>query len=397
MTGTPMSGAAAEGNSTVVGADLPEWRLLVECASPSPNPHTLGELLRQPLDWPLLLALSDEHGVLGLLSARLHEVDEALAPEIRKELQDWRRTQTVFSLSLTAELFRLLEHFASQRIETLAIKGPALSVRCYGDAGARQYGDLDLIVRGRDIRQCTEAMIALGYEPKVPLVAIQAGKFPGEYVFTRRDTKLLVEFHTERTFRYHPRPLRVDKLFERQVRVAVDGHEVPALSTEDELLLICIHGAKHFWERLMWIADVAALISRQRVDWDRAVDAVREVGGERMLHVGLRLAALLLRARLPACVHTEVLSDSTAASLAAQIMRRLPQGNSTPGSLLERAAFRVKMRGGFWRGASYLVRLSLSPTEEDWVRGSEGKRPWVLDAAGRPFRLARKHGRSGLL
>jgi len=37
---------------------------------------------------------------------------------------------------------------------------------------------------------------------------------------------------------------------------------------EDELVLICIHGAKHFWERLMWIADVAALISRQTaINW----------------------------------------------------------------------------------------------------------------------------------
>jgi len=44
--------------------------------------------------------------------------------------------------------------------------------------------------------------------------------------------------------------------------------DVSALSVEDELVLICIHGAKHFWERLMWIADVAALISAQTaINW----------------------------------------------------------------------------------------------------------------------------------
>src|SRR5262249_9563909 len=130
------------------------------------------------------------------------------------------------------------------------------------------------------------------------------------------------------------------------------------------------------------------------VDWARASEGAREVGAERMLHVGLVLAADLLRTPLPADIGEQVRSDSRAARLANEITRRLPQGNSTPGSLLERAAFRMKMRGGFWRGASYLLRLSLSPTEEDWVPGAEGKRSWLLDAAGRPFRLARKHGRS---
>ena len=40
----------------------------------------------------------------------------------------------------------------------------------------------------------------------------------------------------------------------------MDGRDVPALSLEDELVLICVHGAKHFWERLMWTADIAAMV-----------------------------------------------------------------------------------------------------------------------------------------
>jgi hypothetical protein len=52
------------------------------------------------------------------------------------------------------------------------------------------------------------------------------------------------------------------------------------------------------------------------------------------------------------------------------------------------------MRGGLLAGAAYLLRLSLSPTEEeDWTPGKEGNRPTVLDGISRPLRLARKHGR----
>lgn len=370
--------------------------MLLECANPDPAEGRLSDLVCNPVDWSTLLALAGEHGMLPLLAMRLRDVDAAIVPpEICERLRNWQRAQVVFTLSLTGELFRLLDRFAASGIETLLTKGPVLSMRCFGDPGLRQYGDLDLIVRGRDIQRSMEEMIALGYESKVPLTAMQAQKFPGEYVFARRDSGLLIEFHTEHTFRYHPRPLPVEKLFERQICVRVDGHDVPSLSTEDELLLISIHGAKHFWERLMWIADVAALVSRQSVDWDHALNAAREVGAERMLRVGLLLAAEVLDARLPAEVAADARSDRSAADLVAQIAKRLPLAYSTPLGIFERAAFRIRMRGGYLNGAAYLLRLSLSPTEEDWVSGSEDKRPWLLDAIGRPFRLARKYGRDG--
>jgi Uncharacterised nucleotidyltransferase len=373
-----------------------EWLALLQCANPQFATDRLSEVFSKALDWSRLLTLAEEQGVLPLLTKRLGELDEVAVPsEVRQKLRDAARAQTLFTLSLTAELFRVLDRFAALGIGVLLTKGPVLSARCYGDPGLRQYTDLDLVLRDADIARATDAMMALHYEPKVPLKAIYAGKVPGEYVFVRRDTKLLVELHTERTFRYHPKPLSVEKLFERQGRVRFDGHDVPSLSTEDELILICIHGAKHFWERLMWIADVAALVTRQSVDWERAVSAVQEVEAKRMLYVGLLLAMNVTGARLPAKVIDELSADATAGRIAAHIARRLPLVDAEPFGLLRRAAFRIRMRGGLPPGIAYLLRLSLSPTEEDWRAGTEEKRAGMLDAISRPFRLARKYGRNG--
>jgi Uncharacterised nucleotidyltransferase len=373
-----------------------EWALLLECAKPVRDPQRLAVLLRAPLQWTSLIALAENHSVLGLTAARLANYGEdAISPENQERLRAWRRAYTLFTMNLTAEMFRLFEGFSAIGVEALVIKGPVLSARCYGDPGFRQYGDLDLIVRDKDIQRSTELMIGLGYEPSVPLTAIQAKKIPGEYVFRQSNTKLLVEFHTERTFRYHPRPLPLEKLFKRQACVNIDSHKVPALSPEDELILICIHGAKHFWEQLSYIADVAAFIARQELDWERVESAAEEVGGERMLYVGLRLAADLLGAPLPEKVGALVRSDRKVGRLARQIMKWLPAAGSAPPGILERAMFRMRMRGGFFLGMAYLFRLSFSPTEEDWVTGAENKRHWFLDALGRPFRLARKYGNDG--
>jgi hypothetical protein len=51
------------------------------------------------------------------------------------------------------------------------------------------------------------------------------------------------------------------------------------------------------------------------------------------------------------------------------------------------------MRGGLFAAPAYLLRLSLSPTEEDWAEGGEKNGSWIPSALRRPFRLARKYGR----
>jgi hypothetical protein len=309
------------------------------------------------------------------------------------QLNKSRRASTVFALQLTAELFHLLHCFTEARIEVLATKGPALSMRCYGDPGMRQYSDLDLILHQADIRRLTELMLHLGYEPRVPLAAIDAQKIPGEYVFRKPGTNISIEFHTERTLRYHPRPLRIHSLFQHSTHITIDGREIPVPSLEDELVLISIHGAKHFWERLMWVADVAALcLSSPALDWERALYISAEVGAQRMLCLALRLASDLLGLNVPSQLAAAIQSDRAVSNLAAQIKTRLASTTPEPTGILARAAFRMRMRGDLLSGVAYLLRLSLSPTEDDWTSGEEGKRT-ISEIISRPFRLARKHRR----
>jgi hypothetical protein len=373
-----------------------EWSVLLECASPARDPLRLAKSLRSANGSRLLL-LAEEHGVIGHLAACLSILEgDALLPETRGLLMDRQRTQNFLTLRLTAELFRLLERFASENIAAMVVKGPVLAMQAYGDPAIRCYGDLDLLVRQRDIRRATELMITMGYQAAVPLSAIDAGKIPGQYLFSKPDSKLLVELHNDLTLRYFPRRLPIEEFFARQVRVRLDAHEAPALCVEDELVLICIHGAKHLWERLIWVADVAALVSRQSgLDWERAAGSAQAAGAERMLHTGLYLAADLLNVQLPENVSARMREDRAAARLVKAILSWLPAAGYATPTLFERAVFRLRMRGGLLSAPAYLFRLSFAATEEDWKEGAGGNRHWFLDALRRPFRLARKYGRAG--
>src|SRR6266705_115556 len=184
-----------------ISASKHEWPVLLECASPKCDARKLNEFLRS-VDWTRLLVLAEEHGVVGHLAAHLHELDRDLVPpEMNKTLIGCQRAQIFLTLRLTAELFRLLKRFAAAEIGVLAVKGPVLSLRAYGDPAMRSYGDLDLLVRQRDIRRATELMIAAGYQAAVPPSAIDAGKIPSQYLFSQPQLKLLVELHNDLTLR----------------------------------------------------------------------------------------------------------------------------------------------------------------------------------------------------
>ena len=371
-----------------------EWQVLLECASPVPNTSRLVGLARS-VDWSRILVLAEEHGVLGHVAKRLHELDENLVPvEIRKALLERHRAQVFATLRMTGELFRLLEIFAAKDIPALVVKGPVLAIQAYGDPAMRSYGDLDLLVRQSDIRRATESLLVAGYQAAVPLSAIDAGKIPGQYLFSKPHADLLVELHNDFTLRYFPRRLTLDKYFERHILVGLDDHKAPALAVEDHLVYTCVHGATHFWGRLSWIADITALVTRQKsLDWKNAMDTAKEVGAERMLHTGLRLASDLLQARLPDKVLKIVQDDTGAGKLAACAQKWLNPDTKTSPTLFERAAFRLRMPGNRVGAPRYLLRLSFSPTEDDWLVDGEMKHNWLLEALGRPFRLARKYGR----
>ena len=146
----------------------------------------------------------------------------------------------------------------------------------------------------------------------------------------------------------------------------------------------------------MWPADVAAIVARHpEIAWKSARQAASDVAAERMLNVGLLLGESLLGVPVPAPMAAIARADGAAGDLVRQIESWLPSAGYTPPALAQRAMFRLKMGGGGLAGMGYLLRLSLSPTEEDWAEGAEERGSKVWEAIKRPFRLMRKYGQDG--
>lgn len=378
-----------------------DWELLCASAEPRPDAARMRELLGRPgphPDWRGILELAQRHGMTPLL-ARALEIAGALE-EIPASDQEALRAgcqEHLFStLRLTAELGRICARLEACGVESAAVKGPVLAQQAYGGAGLRQYADLDLLVRQRDIAQATWIFLEDGYTAAISRPEAAGRKFPGQYSFWREKLGVLVELHTERTLRYFVNGFPVEEFFARRERVRVEGQSVPALAAEDALVFLCVHGSKHFWERLLWVADVAAFARRHSgMDWRKAFAVARQTGTERMLKLGLLLAAGVLVAELPEGALAEAQGDRAAARFAETLAARLSGGEEMTAGAVERARMRAWMCGGGWRGTTFVLRLLFRPTEEDWD-GETGRRSPAWKAVlGRPLRLARKY-RGGL-
>jgi hypothetical protein len=80
------------------------------------------------------------------------------------------------------------------------------------------------------------------------------------------------------------------------------------LDNADLLLILCVHGTKHLWERLQWITDLAQLLRLNAqlspddagaLDWERVRGLAVRFRVERMVALGLILAHDVLAAPVP--------------------------------------------------------------------------------------------------
>ena len=383
----------------------PEIRVLIRCARRNLeqlNRKHLEQVLRGPLNWNLLLRLADEHGLLPLLQEHLGECVERIAPaEFALRLRKLCRECALRELLLCAELVRIMVECQQAGVPVIAHKGPVLAARAYGSATLRQYSDLDIVVPQRCIAGVLERMRRLGYESKFTGTGDNAGKsqrIPGEYVFFNRANRALVEFHTERTLRYFPIVPDLGGMIRRATAVPMSGQEIPAFSREDEILMLAVHGAKDFWARLIWIADIAELVRQQpELAWGELFERANEMRIGRMLRLAILLANEKLELELPPEVKRIVRADRTAAKLANAIVERLRGDTLESDGILPRSLYRIGTVEGMWSGVRYWLRLSTAPTEEDWAM-VDAPRPLARSyAVLRPLRLWRRYRRTSSL
>jgi Uncharacterised nucleotidyltransferase len=367
----------------------PEMELLLSAARALRTPADAAEIpseSRPDLDWPFLLHTAHIHGLTPLLYRSIGDVGN-LAERFRDNM---RR-----NFVLVGELIRLLERFAAQGIRALPLKGLTLAQLAYQDLALRECCDIDLLLAPGELPRAAQLLRADGYEPLFdlpPELEATHLRSIGQLPFVRGNGASLVELHAEVTPHDFGFPLDFERLWPRRISIALLGREVPSLCPEDTLLILCAHGAKHVWNSLRLVADVAHLIHRSpEMDWPQVQTEARRTGSERMLALGLILAETLLDMPLPETIAPLVRRDRTAQRLAEEVSRRLLVPAPAPLRGAASAWFHFRVRERRRDGLRYSLSTALLPTLADWRAVHLPARLSFLYAAFRPLRLGAKY------
>lgn len=376
----------------------PELRLLFLCARArmdAEQQRRAEALLRESFDWEYLFLMAMRHGLMPLVHKHLSEhFTEGVPPEQLNKFREHYRHNAARNLFLTGELCRLLRLFEQQGIMAVPYKGPALAVSAYGDASLRQFIDLDVLVRPRDVRRASALLTEQGYEPHFKLDAAQESAFLRlSYVqsFTQDEKRRTVELHWALAPRFFSFPLTAELIFERLETVRLGPCEAPAPAVEDTILMLSAHGAKDMWERLEWVCGLAELASRPEVDWPRLFARAEKLGGRRMLLLALSLARNLLETPLPEEVMHRLRGETKVEALAREVVRRMFDERGTAQSLKRMAVFHLRTKERVRDRVRYCALLAATTTPVDWALAPLPPALSFVYYFLRPFRLAKKY------
>ena len=334
---------------------------------------------------------ADRHGVIPLLWDQLHKMPQGSVPQ---EVVDYFRSASGVilrhNLALTAELIAILDSLADAGMQGVPFKGPVLAVSAYGSLALRSFADLDILIPLPDLDRAVAVLEARGFEPAVAADT--------QYVASECQLRLsapngpVVELHWRLMEKNFSCPEDMEGLWRRMTTIELAGKSMPALGHEDLLLYLCLHGAKHQWDRLEWICSVAELMRRPSTDWSEIRSRARRLGCVRALYLGLYLANCLLGVPLPGECRGEVLANRAVRQLATRVCESINRESAPSASPARRIAhyyFLMRCRERLadkWRIAWYSCARTPHPESKEFFVLPQPLR--FLYYVLRPMRLA---------
>lgn len=275
-----------------------------------------------------LLVEAERHGVLGRIWKRR-------GGQLRREFPTsiaarWRRAAyrlAARNLASCAELLRAVLCLRHAGIRSIPLKGPALGVAITGSFCTRDYVDLDLLIDVADSAHALEVLRTEGYR-----VAHQVGVNGAacdQVALSHPEGSMMLELQWDlgRRWNLYARagepPFPFEELWRRRSSVRICGVGTPSLAGPDQFLMLAVHGARHYWSKLLWVCDAAdAVAAWPEMDWSLVLRGATQLRCVRRVCLTFHLISEVLGVQVPEAAWQRIRRDAQVPLLAGGIVRR---------------------------------------------------------------------------
>jgi hypothetical protein len=264
---------------------------------------------KDDFDWDYLLNNARRNVVSPLLYFCQKEEKESFPKNFFKELEKNYYHTLARNILIWEEIKPILKSLEEKKIEVILLKGIALGVTIYPSVGFRPMGDVDILIKDKDIFKINETMNSLGYFPAdISPHDIELGKT--EYLTTLcypgRKLSLHIHRHlinsTIPNFSYIYK-INMKRIWQKARPIEISGIKTLILSPEYLIIYLCEHSLRvtHSLSRLIFLADISRAINyyQDKMDWDFLVKESYNFGLERMVYYGLYSVNRILRTEVP--------------------------------------------------------------------------------------------------
>ena len=359
----------------------------------------LKHLVEQELDWNYLFSTAADHGLIPLLHQHLSTIAGDLVPgQILARLKHESVVNSQSMLLLTSKLLDVNRLFGDNEISVATFKGPLLAQLAYGEISLRQAGDIDLLIGRQHFNRAKLLLGSLGYRMFPELTTAQMTSHLGfhcEIQFMRDNGFTVVDLHWGLTPRSFVFKLEAEEVMSRLQPACLTGSQVRTFCTEDFILYLAMHGAKHLWRELEWICSLSELLrSCDAIDWPTLVERAAHAHATRMLGLGLRLVETFYYNSAPMEVLDKVDSDQAMQRLARQIYDQIFYSRSGPPESTETSLYNLKIMDRKRDALTSALRSIFVPTLSDWEALALPQPLHSLYYAFRPLRLSKVYSTS---
>ena len=324
-------------------------------------------------DWPAVARLATRHRVRPLLLEGLASTEvRSAASGIEARLRELRVAPRVRGLRQLAALAEVHDRLAAGGIDSIVLKGLPLSQRLHGNPLLRESIDIDLLVSPERFGAARDILLETGWRRvgpdfrETPRRRRWYDRLVKDALFVRPGG-VAIELHRRLLNNPHLFDASFGELREQEATETVGGRAYRVLGDAHLVPYLACHGVEHYWHRLKWLCDIAALVAA--LDEERLarwVAAWRRLGLGMPLGSALGLCGRTLRAAPPGLA-----PYGTRARLIARLARREWEGGRDDGGWrwavrsLQGRAVRLALKADLRYVLFELARLLIAPHEFD--------------------------------